>query len=90
MRGAAFLRHSIDDTLERRLGCRDEPVSAHMLTDRVSVSPEVSDLQVAEIFLHHRVLVVPVVDDHEVRGLILRHDFFRVLAERLLAGRPEA
>jgi CBS domain-containing protein len=86
LRSTSFLTHSLDAVLERRVGCRQEPVGEHMFSDHVEVSPDVSDLQVAEIFLHHEVLVIPVVDDGAVKGLILRHDFFRTLAERLLAG----
>ena len=87
LRGASFLKHAIDDVLERRVGCAAEPVSKHMLTDHVSVGEEVSDVQVAEIFLHHPVLIVPVLTgEKSVKGVIVRHDFFRSLAERLLAS----
>lgn len=86
LRSASFLRHSIDDVLERREGCIDEPVSAHMLSEHIAVAADVSDMQVAEIFMHHRVLIVPVVEDGAVQGVIVRHDFFKLLAERLLRG----
>ena len=44
-------------------------------------------MQVAEIFLHHPVLIVPVLTgEKSVKGVIVRHDFFRSLAERLLAS----
>ena len=86
LRSASFLRHSMDDVLERRTECREEQVSKYMLTEHVDVDPDVSDLHVTEIFLHHHVLVVPVVENGVVKGLILRRDFFRLCAERLLAG----
>jgi CBS domain-containing protein len=82
LRGAAFLTHSVDAALERREGCRDEPVSAYMNTEHVDVGPDCSDTQLAEIFLHHRVLVIPVVDARRVVGLITRHAFFRAVAQR--------
>ena len=85
LRGAAFVRRSLDETLERRESCRDEPVRRYMNTEHVDVAPDFADTQVAEIFLHHRVLIVPVVDGGRVTGLITRADFFRTIAERFLA-----
>ncbi|MBE2318770.1 CBS domain-containing protein [Solirubrobacter sp. CPCC 204708] len=84
LKSAAFLRHSIDDALEKRDTCRTERVRDHMNTEHVEVGPDHSDLQVAEIFLHHRVLIVPVVDDGRVVGLIARREFFRELAQKFL------
>jgi CBS domain-containing protein len=84
LKGAAFLRRSLDETLEKRVGCRTEFVGDHLTTDHVDVGPDFADTQVAEIFLHHRVLVVPVVDGGRVVGLITRSDFFRALARRFL------
>jgi CBS domain-containing protein len=82
LKGAGFLPRSLDAALEKRQGSRTEPVSAYMNTEHVDVSPEFSDTQVAEIFIHHRVLVVPVVDGGRVVGLLTRSAFFRALAER--------
>jgi CBS domain-containing protein len=87
LKGAAFLRRSLDETLERRDACRTEIVGAHMNTDHVDVGPDFADTQVAEIFLHHRVLIVPVVDGRRVTGVITRSDFFRSIAERFLGER---
>jgi CBS domain-containing protein len=84
LKGAAFLRRSLDETLERRDACRTEVVGAYMNTEHVDVAPDFADTQVAEIFLHHRVLIVPVVEGGEVVGLITRADFFRTVAERFL------
>ena len=86
LKGAAFLRGSLDKALEKRDGCRFELVREHMNTEHVEVSSDHSDLQVAEIFLHHRVLIVPVVDDGKVVDVIARHGFFRELAERFLSS----
>lgn len=84
LRHTAFLRGSLDDVLERRAGCREEPVGDHLHSERVHVGPEGSEMQVAELFLHHRVLIVPVVDDDRVIGVVTRSDFFRAAARRLL------
>ena len=86
LKGAAFLRRSLDETLEKRTACRSEPVGKYMNTEHIDVGPEFADTQVAEIFLHHRVLIVPVVDDGRVTGIIRRSDFFRSVAERFLEG----
>ena len=84
LKGAAFLRRSLDETLERRDPAAPRHVGDHMNTDHVDVGPDFSDTQVAEIFLHHRVLIVPVVDGGRVIGVITRSDFFRGIAERFL------
>jgi CBS domain-containing protein len=81
---AAFVPHSLDDALEKRSACREEPVAEHMNTEHVDLSGDFSDAAVAETFLHHRVLIVPVTDDGRVVGVITRSDFFRALAERFL------
>jgi CBS domain-containing protein len=80
---AAFVPHSLDDAIEKRGGCRNEPVSKHMNTEHIDLSGDFSDAAVAETFLHHRVLVIPITEDGRVVGLITRSDFFRELAERL-------
>jgi CBS domain-containing protein len=85
LKGTRFLRHSLDEALERRDACRGEPIARHMNTEHIDVGADPSDTQVAEIFLHHRVLVVPVVEDGQVTGLITRADFFRAVADRFLA-----
>jgi len=82
---AAFVTKATDELLDRRAGCRQEPVSKHMNTEHIDVRPDYSDVQLAEIFLHHRVLIVPVVDGREVAGVITRSDFFTALATRSAA-----
>ena len=81
---AGFVKHSLDEALEKRQTCRAEPVREHMNTEHVDVDTEYSDAGVAEVFLHHRVLIVPVTRDGAVVGVITRSDFFRALAQRFL------
>lgn len=80
---ARMVTKDIDSTIERREGCREEPISEYMTTDHVVVEDDYSDTQLAEIFLHHRVLIVPIATDGRVHALITRNDFFRALARRL-------
>jgi CBS domain-containing protein len=84
LRHAAFVPASIDDLIEKRQECRGETVGRHMNTDDVAAGPDVSDVQLAETFLHHRVLIVPVVDGGRVVGVVTRADFFRELAAKFL------
>ncbi len=81
---AAFVPKSLDDALEKRGSCRNEPVSEHMNTEHVDLSGDFSDAAVAETFLHHRVLVIPITEDGRVIGVITRSDFFRATAARFL------
>ncbi len=83
---AKFVPRSLDQTLEKRAGCRTEAVGEHLNTERIAVPATYSDAQVAETFLHHRVLVIPVVEDKRVIGVLTRSDFFARLVERLLTG----
>lgn len=82
---AGFVRRSLDEALEKRKACVDEPVSAYMNTEHIDVDEDFSDTQIAEIFLHHRVLIIPIVDGGRVSGIVTREDFVRALAQRLLA-----
>jgi CBS domain-containing protein len=84
LRFAGFVRRSLDEALEKRASCRREPVRKHMNTDHVDVPEDVSDLQVAETFLHHRVRILPVRGDGGLKGVITRGDFFTQLAKRFL------
>jgi CBS domain-containing protein len=84
---AGFVPRSIESVLEKRASCRDEPVGKHANTEHVDVSPDYSDVQLAETFLHHRVLIVPVTEDKRVVGVITRSEFFAQLAERFLSSR---
>ncbi len=80
---AAMVSKTIDQTIERREHCREEPVSNYMTTDHVVVEDEYSDTQIAEIFLHHRVLIVPIATGGKVHAVVTRNDFFRALAGKL-------
>jgi CBS-domain-containing membrane protein len=90
LRSVAFLNRSLDEALERRESCRGERVEQHMNREHIDVSPDHSDTQLAEIFLHHRVLIIPVVDNGRVTGVITRTDFFHALAERFLSNSADA
>lgn len=81
---AGFVSASLDDALEKRDGCRAESVCGYLNTEHIDVTPDFSDLQIAETFLHHRVLIIPIVDHGELLGVITRGDFFRHLAERFI------
>ncbi len=80
---AAAIRRTIDETIERRLGCAEEPISGYLTTDHVLVEDEHSDTQLAELFLHHRVLIIPIATHGQVHAVVTRSDFFRALASRV-------
>jgi CBS domain-containing protein len=81
---AGFVPSPLDDAIEKRAGCRHEPVGDYMHTEHIDVGSDFSDAQLAETFLHHRVLIIPVVDSGQVKGVITRAEFFRRLGERFL------
>ncbi len=81
---AGFVPRSLDEALQKRAACADEPVAKHANTDHIDVGEDFSDTQLGEIFLHHRVLIVPIVDAGRVTGVVTREDFFRALAGRFL------
>jgi CBS domain-containing protein len=79
---AAMISRSVDETIERRSGCSQEPIRGYLTTDHVMVEDTYSDAQLAEIFLHHRVLIVPIATAGKVHAVVTRQDFFRGLVER--------
>ena len=83
---ARMVSRDIDATIERRVKCRDEPVSEYMTTDHVVVEDDYSDTQLAETFIHHRVLIVPIATKGRVHAVITRNDFFQSLASKLGVG----
>ena len=83
---ARMVSRSVDETIERRLECRGEPIRKYLTRDHVVVRDDYSDTELAEIFLHHRVLIVPIMHSGRVDSLVTRNDFFRGLAEKLLAA----
>ncbi len=80
---AAMISRSIDETIERREGCVEEPIRKYLTTDHVVVRDEYSDTQLAELFLHHRVLVIPIAAHGRIHAVVTRSDFFRALAARI-------
>ena len=79
---AAMVRRSVDETIERRSQCADEPIRRYLTTDHVLVEDDYSDTQLAELFLHHRVLIVPIATAGRIHAVITRQDFFAALVER--------
>ncbi len=79
---AAMVSRSVDETIERRSRCSEEPIRRYLTTDRVLVEDDFSDTQLAELFLHHRVLIVPIATSGRVHALVTRHAFFCALVER--------
>jgi CBS domain-containing protein len=82
LHSAAMVSRSVDETIERRSGCSDEPIRRYLTTDHVLVEDDYSDTQLAELFLHHRVLVVPIATRGRVHALVTRSDFFATLVDR--------
>ncbi len=79
---AAMVSRSVDETIERRSHCAEEPIRNWLTTDHVVVEDAYSDTQIAEIFLHHRVLIVPIATSGRIHGVLTRHDFFCQLVDR--------
>jgi CBS domain-containing protein len=79
---AAMVSRSVDETIERRADCAEQPVRRWLTTDHVLVEDDYSDTQLAEIFLHHRVLIVPIATAGRVHAVVTRHHFFCELVER--------
>lgn len=84
LHSAAVVSRTIDETIERRTGCTEEPISEYLTTDHVVVEDEHSDTQLAELFLHHRVLVIPIATEGKIHAVVTRNDFFRALAARVV------
>jgi CBS domain-containing protein len=76
---AAMISRSVDETIERRRDCAEQPIRRWLTTDHVLVEDDCSDTQLAELFLHHRVLIVPIATGGRVHAVVTRHDFFREL-----------
>jgi hypothetical protein len=85
-----MIKRDLQEVLEKRQECRNEPVRAYVNTKHVDVGTDFSDAQVAEIFLHHRLLLIPVAEDGRVVGVITRAGFFRSVAERFPSQRAPA
>jgi CBS-domain-containing membrane protein len=81
---ARMVSRSMDESIDRRLNCREEAISEYMTTDHVLVEDDFSDTHVAELFLHHRVLIIPVATGGKVHAVITRNEFFRQMAARVI------
>jgi CBS domain-containing protein len=79
---AAMVSRSVDETIERRADCAEQPVRRWLTTDHVLVEDDFSDTQLAELFIHHRVLIVPIATAGRVHAVVTRHDFFCELVGR--------
>jgi CBS domain-containing protein len=79
---AAMISRSVDETIERRSNCAEQPIRRWLTTDHVLVEDDYSDTQLAELFLHHRVLIVPIATSGRVHAVVTRHAFFRELVNR--------
>jgi CBS domain-containing protein len=79
---AAMVSRSVDETIERRADCSEQPVRNWLTTDHILVEDDFSDTQLAEIFIHHRVLIVPIATEGRVHAVVTRGDFFRELVSR--------
>ena len=80
---------SIDEAIERRESCRDEPIREYLTTDHVVVEDEYSDTQLAELFLHHRVLIIPIATEGRIHAVVTRSDFFAELVSEVRGGWAE-
>jgi predicted transcriptional regulator len=79
-----MVSRSVEDSIERRLSCRDEPIREYLTTDHVLVEDDYSDTHIAELFLHHRVLIIPIATEGKVHAVVTRNDFFKALAGKVL------
>lgn len=80
---ARMIRRSIDETIERRLSAREDPIFPFLTRDEVVVEDDYADTHLAETFLHHRVLVVPVATNGRIHAVVTRNAFFEALLDRL-------
>ncbi len=79
---AAMVSRSVDETIERRADCAEQPIRNWLTTDHILVEDDFSDTQLAETFLHHRVLIVPIATAGRVHAVVTRRDFFCELVGR--------
>ena len=79
---ARMVSRSMDEAIDRRLSCAEEPIRDYLTTDAVVVEDEYSDTQLAELFLHHRVLIIPIATGGRIHAVVTRHDFFQALVRR--------
>ena len=81
---SAMISRSMDEAIDRRIECAEEPIRGYLTEDAVVVEDEYSDTQLAELFLHHRVLVIPIATQGRVHAVVTRQDFFHALVARFI------
>jgi CBS domain-containing protein len=79
---AAMVSRSVDEAIERRADCAEQPIRRWLTTDRVLAEDDSSDTHLAELFIHHRVPIVPVASAGRVHAVVARSDFFAELVAR--------
>lgn len=88
LRGFAVISRTVDEAIERRLDCVDEPIRAYLNTDHVVVDGDYSDTQLAELFLHHPIDLIPIQSNGRVHALVMLDEFFHALGTRLVSAGP--
>jgi CBS domain-containing protein len=73
-----------DYNLYHRVG--DLPIRDIMTQAVVTVAPDTSILEVAQLLLEHRIGGVPVVEEGQVIGVITESDLFRLIVARETQG----
>lgn len=86
LHSAAVIKRTMDETIDRRIGCSEEPIGKYLTTDHVVVEDDYSDTQLAELFLHHRVLVIPIATEGKIHAVVKRSDFFHAMASRVVSS----
>jgi CBS domain-containing protein len=81
---SAMISRSMDEAIDRRVECADEPISRYLTEDAVVVDDDYSDTHLAELFLHHRVLVIPIASGGRIHAVVTRQDFFQALVARFI------
>jgi CBS domain-containing protein len=79
---AAMISSSVDEAIERRGDCAEQPIRRWLNTARILAEEDTSDTHLAEIFIHHRVAIVPIATRGRVHALVARRDFFAELVAR--------
>ncbi|MGI8727258.1 MAG: CBS domain-containing protein [Solirubrobacterales bacterium] len=86
LHSAAMVKRTMDATIDRRIGCAEEPIEKYLTTDHVVVDDDYSDTELAELFLHHRVLIIPIATEGKIHAVVTRAEFFRGMAQRVVEG----
>jgi CBS domain-containing protein len=87
---ARMISRRMDEAIDRRLECANEPIRSYLTTETILVEDDYSDTQLAALFLHRRVPVIPIATQGRVHALVTRHDFFQALVGRFAARAGEA